>query len=168
MPPSIEAKFGLGARPYYGILGPILLNGAKYANSLAGDKEGEMLTLGQSGENGASTYPESGCLGAVLIEGDRYKSPMAVLTAFVKELSHNHLNVQKIAVFEEPPIAILHIKTPHQNVKKPAWLKRLITPNSRLNEDEMTVLELKVAPKRDVSSPFRLNCQIIPAHQYPS
>jgi hypothetical protein len=126
-----------------------------------------MFKLVQSAESRASMITESGNLGAVLIEGGRFKSPMAVLTAFVKELSHNHLNVKKIAVFEEPPIAILHIKTPSQSTKKPAWLKRLIMPNTTSGEDSLTVLELSVAPQRDIKAPFRLNCQIISSDQYP-
>ena len=90
-----------------------------------------------------------------------YGSRMAALNACLKAISRSELCVKKVAIFEDPPSAILYIlKDLPEKPKRPysQWLGKFIKTNPKANA--YTTLKLNVDNKSSVEKSYTLKCGI--------
>lgn len=93
-----------------------------------------------------------------------YDSRMAALNACLKVISGSTISVEKVAVFEDPPRAILHISNAASESQKgpaPKWLSKLL--GAAKDRQSLTTLKLDVDKKSRAEKSYILKYEINPA-----
>ena len=93
-----------------------------------------------------------------------YESRMAALNACLKTISGSAMCIEKIAIFEDPPHAILHISnelSQNQKRRNRQWLPRFIKANPQ--PQSHTTLKLDVDKKSRAEKSYILKYEINPA-----
>lgn len=93
-----------------------------------------------------------------------YDSRMAALNACLKAISGSTISVEKVAVFEDPPRAILHISSTNsesQKERKSKWLPSFF--GTAPKQKPLTTLELNVDKQSRADKSYTLKYEINPA-----
>ncbi len=93
-----------------------------------------------------------------------YNSRMAALNACLKIISGSEVKVEKVAIFEDPPRAILHISNADfesQKEQKPKWLPSFF--GAAPKQKPLTTLELNVDKQSRADKSYTLKYEINPA-----
>ncbi len=88
-----------------------------------------------------------------------YSCPMAILNACIRDLTHRKFDIKKIAIFEEPPQAILHIKEKSSTEPPKSWLRKF--RSAKETHSVMTCVKLYVTQNLDSKASFHLNYEIL-------
>lgn len=100
----------------------------------------------------------------ILLPKGVYDTRMAALNACLKVISSSSVKVEKVAVFEEPPRAVLHISSGMSDSKKtplPQWRPKFMgTPRKH---ERLTTLELNVDKQSRDKKSYTLKYEINPA-----
>lgn len=120
----------------------------------------------KSGDNAEDISEEHGQwvdTHSILFRSDYYKSRMAVLNACIGELSRKRNDIQKIEIFEDPPIAIINIGDKEQAApaKKSLFRRKPAEPEN-LQGPVTLCLKLDVERKEGEQAPFQVNYKIKP------
>lgn len=94
----------------------------------------------------------------IFIPCEENGTPMVVLNSFIRALYDQKVDIQKVAIFEEPPCATLHIGQPQAQIN-PSWIQKLSF--AKQAENKSALLEVKVMPKDEREAFYRLKYQIL-------
>lgn len=97
----------------------------------------------------------------ISLPGGKYTSRMGALNACLKAISTSHLQVEKIAIFEEPPHAFLEIAKETSEKTKPGMFGRLMTKTSDKTQ-KVTTLKLMIHRMRSADNNYVLKYEINP------
>ena len=122
-------------------------------------------TMYKSGDNPEDLSEEDGQWvdsHSILFRSDIYKSRMAVLNACIGELSRNRDDIQKIEIFEDPPIAIINIgdKELAAPAKKSLWRRKSAEPTDGQGGPAALRLKLDVKRTEGEQAPFEVSYKI--------
>ncbi len=90
-----------------------------------------------------------------------YSCPMAVLNACIQDLTRQKFDIKKIAIFESPPQAILHINNSGSVQPRKSWLNKL--RSFKATSTKLTCVKLYVTRTSDSRTPFHLRYEFMPS-----